>query len=137
MADVYRHPHVVGADEIDLHGHANNLRYLHWMLAAAVSHSAAQGWSHEAYERLGAAWFVRSHQIKYLQAALAGDEIEVRTWVTSMKRFSSVRKYRIVRASDQTLLAAAETEWVFVDLATRALRAIPEEVAGAFVLVDG
>lgn len=137
MPDVYRHAHVVGPEEIDLHGHANNLRYLHWMLSAAVAHSAAQGWTHDDYERLGAAWFVRSHQIKYLQATPVGEEIEVRTWVASMKRFSSVRKYRIVRAADDAPLAVAETEWVFVDLASRALRPIPDAVAGAFTLVDG
>lgn len=135
MPDVYHHAHTVAADEIDRYGHANNLRYMHWILAAAAAHSSAQGWSHEDYVRIGAAWFVRSHRIKYLNAALEGEAVIVKTWVASMERFSSVRKYRVVRAADDVTLAAAETQWVFVDLTTRALRPIPDEVAAAFTVV--
>src|SRR5262245_54213152 len=129
MPDVYLHEHVIRDDEIDVQGHVNNLRFLHWMIDAAVAHSTAQGWSHDDYVRLGAAWVVRSHQIKYLQSAYAGQAIVVRTWVASMKRFSSVRKYRILLRSDETLLASAETEWVLVKIDTRVLAPIPPELS--------
>jgi acyl-CoA thioester hydrolase len=136
MPDVYFHEHTIRADEIDAQGHANNVRFLHWMIDAAVAHSTAQGWSHDDYLRLGAAWVVRSHQIKYLQSAYADETIVVRTWVASMKRFSSVRKYRIVRRSDDALLASAETEWVLVDLRSRALAPIPPQLVDSFTIVD-
>lgn len=137
MPDVFEHAHTVGEDEIDAHGHANNLRYLHWMQSAAVAHSAAQGWAHADYQRLGAGWVVRTHTIKYLQSALAGDEILVRTWVADLSRFASTRKYRIVRRRDDVLLAASETQWVLVDLATRALTPIPEQLRSSFTIVGG
>jgi len=136
MPDIYEHLHTVGDDEIDAHGHANNLRYLYWMQAAAVAHSAAQGWTHEDYQRLGAGWVVRTHTIKYLQSALAGDEITVRTWVADLSRFASTRKYRIVRRRDEVVLASSETQWVLVDLATRALAPIPEQLRASFTIVD-
>jgi len=136
MPDIYEHPHTVGGDEIDAHGHANNLRYLYWMQSAAVAHSAAQGWTHEDYQRLGAGWVVRTHTIKYLQSALAGDEITVRTWVADLSRFASTRKYRIVRRRDEVVLASSETQWVLVDLATRALAPIPEQLRASFTIVD-
>ena len=125
----------VAPEEIDRLGHVNNLAYVAWMQAAAVAHSSAQGWNTERYEELGMAWVVRSHQIKYLQSAYAGDEVTVITWVAEFKRVSTVRRYKVIRRSDGALLASAATEWAFVDFQTGTLTRIPTEVATAFELV--
>ena len=100
MPAIFEFPHIVTADEIDVLGHANNLCYLSWMQAAALAHSAAQGWPAEAYQRLGLGWVVRSHEITYERPALEGDSIVVRTWVAGFKRASSVRRYDMLRTSD-------------------------------------
>ena len=136
MSGIYEHHHAVRDEEIDAQGHVNNLRYMHWGIDAAVVHSRAQGWTHQRYVSLGIAGVVRSHTFKYLQSALAGDEIIIRTWIADMQRFSSTRKYRMVRASDGVVLAAAETQWVLVDIAKRGLTRIPEELIGSFTIVD-
>ena len=136
MPGIYEHRHAVRDEEIDAQGHVNNLRYMHWAIDAAVAHSRVQGWTHDRYSGLGIAWVVRSHTIKYLQSALAGDEIIVRTWIADMQRFSSTRKYRMVRAGDGVVLAAAETQWVLVDTAKRGLARIPEELIASFTIVD-
>jgi acyl-CoA thioester hydrolase len=115
----------------------NNLAYLAWMIDAAVAHSAEQGWTSERYERLGAVWVVRSHEITYSEPALADDGVIVRTWVVDMAKVTSTRRYRIVRASDDKLLAKASTRWAFVDFKTRSLRRIPDEVWQSFELVAG
>jgi acyl-CoA thioester hydrolase len=81
-------------------------------------------------------WVVRSHQIKYLSPAFLDDKVVVRTWVAGMKRASSVRQYKIVRAGDGALLASASTEWAFVDLASGTLKRIPLEVIESFELVE-
>ena len=136
MPKIYEHVHVVGAEEIDVLGHANNVAYVQWMQAAALAHSAAQGWSGEAYRELGLGWVVRSHTIEYHQPALAGERIVVRTWVATMKKVTSLRRYRIVRPSDGELLAKAETKWAFVNYATGQPARIPAEVARSFQVVD-
>jgi acyl-CoA thioester hydrolase len=105
------------------------------MIDAAVAHSAVQGWTGERYEQLGAVWVVRSHEITYVEPAYAAEPVVVRTWVADMTKVSSTRRYRIVRASDERLLARAATRWAFVDRATGTLRRIPEEVWQAFELV--
>ena len=135
MPLVYEHTHVVAADEIDALGHANNLTYFHWMLRAALDHSASQGWPSSAYRALGRGWVVRSHTIKYLKSALAGDELIVRTWVAELKHYSCLRRYKIVRRRDDALLASASTEWAFIDYATGNLLRIPSEVVNAFELL--
>ena len=132
MHGVFEHLHTVLADEIDHLGHANNLAYLQWMLDAAAAHSAAQGWNVERYLKLGAAWVVRSHEIKYLLPALEGDRLVVRTWLTDLKHFSTLRRYRMMRADDGRVLASAATQWAFVDLASGTLKRIPPEVLAAF-----
>lgn len=135
MPAIYHHPHTVRADEIDRLGHANNLVYLRWMLDAAVAHSAAQGWDTAAYERLGSVFVVRSHTIEYLRPAFIDEEITIRTWVASFRRASSLRRYEMVRASDQRTLATAATEWAFVDLAKRMPTRIHQSIIEAFELV--
>jgi len=135
MPRVFEHFHTALAEEIDQLGHVNNLAYLRWMLSAAAGHSSVQSWTTERYQQLGAAWVVRSHEIKYLASAFEGEQIVVRTWVADLKHFSSLRKYKIVRVSDQVLLASATTEWVFVDIKTGTLKRIPAEVLDAFEVV--
>lgn len=135
MPAIYHHRHTVLPEEIDVLGHANNLAYLAWMQAAALAHSAAQGWPGEAYQRLGQGFVVRSHQITYERPAFVGESIVVNTWVASFKRASSVRRYDIVREGDAKLLATAATNWAFVNYATGLPARIPAEIIQSFEIV--
>jgi acyl-CoA thioester hydrolase len=137
MPEVFEYRHTVAVDEIDVQGHANNVCYVAWLQAAALAHSAAEGWPAERYTALGRGWVVRSHSIEYHAPALAGNDIAVFTWVATMQKVTSVRRYRIVRRSDGMLLATAETRWAFVDYATGQPVRIPAEMACAFALVAG
>jgi acyl-CoA thioester hydrolase len=136
MPAIYEHSVTIAPEAIDRLGHVNNLVFLSWMIDAALAHSAAQGWPTDRYERLGQVWVVRSHQIKYLTPAFLDDKVVVRTWVSGMKRASSMRQYKIVRAGDAALLASAATEWAYVDLASGALKRIPPELIDSFELVE-
>jgi acyl-CoA thioester hydrolase len=136
MPDVYHHRLRVSPAEIDAQGHANNVAYLHWMQEAALAHSDVQGWPREAYKTLGSGWVVRTHSIEYLRPAFEGEEIVVRTWVSNLKRATSLRKYEIRRGSDGKVLAAAQTDWVFVSYATGTPQRIPPEVASCFTIVE-
>lgn len=136
MPAIYEYLHTVGDDEIDALGHANNVACVEWMQSAAVAHSAVQGWPGEAYRQLGSGWVVRSHTIQYHQPASAGDQIVVRTWVATMKKVTSIRRYRIVRPADGELLATAETKWAFINYVTGRPARIPREIARSFRVVD-
>jgi acyl-CoA thioester hydrolase len=134
--EVFEYSHTVAKDEIDEQGRANNVVYVAWMQDAALAHSAVLGWTPERYLRLGMGWVARSHRIDYLQPAVAGDEIIVETRVSEMKKATSKRVYRILRRSDRTLLAKAETHWAFVNYATGKPMRIPEEIAAAFPVTE-
>lgn len=137
MPAIFEYAHQVTPDEIDELGHVNNIRYLNWMQRAAVQHSNAQGWTTADYYRLGMGWVVRSHQIEYLQPALPGDAIVVRTWVADMKKVTSLRRFQIRRPTDDLILAEASTNWAFINFQTRTLCRIPPEVTEAFEVVTG
>jgi acyl-CoA thioester hydrolase len=125
----------VSPDAIDALGHANNREYLRWMEDAAMAHSAAQGWPMARYLELGAAWVVRSHFVRYLRPAFAGDAVSVLTWVAGFERWTSRRRYLIQRDHDRRTLASAETDWAFVDLGTGRPRAIAPALRDAFEVV--
>jgi acyl-CoA thioester hydrolase len=132
---IFEYPWQVTESEIDGLDHVGNVEYLRWLQAAAIAHSAAQGWPTEKYFKLGAGWVVRSHQIEYLTPALRGNTIVVRTWVSSLRGIRSVRRYEVWRPDDQTLLARAQTEWVFISFANRQPVRVPAEIQQAFEII--
>ncbi|MCO8125064.1 acyl-CoA thioesterase [Stieleria sp. TO1_6] len=128
--------HTVADQEIDAQQHVHNLRYLQWTLWAAGRHTDASGWDTKAALERGLGWVVREHSIQYRSAAVAGDEIVVRTWVHDLQRFSSRRKYLICRPADQSVLARVETRWVFVDLRQHKALEIPVAAQRLIVVCD-
>jgi acyl-CoA thioester hydrolase len=132
MIQPYDYPHTVQPEEIDVLGHANNVVYVDWMQSAAVAHSAVLGWTTERYQAMGRGWVVRSHMIKYHQPARAAEAIVVRTWVATMNKATSTRRYQVLRQADGALLAEAETLWAFIDYASGRPARIPVEITAAF-----
>jgi len=118
--------------DIDGLGHVSNLVYLRWVLEAALAHSTARGLDEAAYKARGQGWVVRRHEIDYLRAAFAGDELVVETRVAGVAAASSTRRTRIFREGD--LLARAATSWAYVDFRTGRPMRIPEEVKSLFEL---
>ncbi|MCC9603954.1 acyl-CoA thioesterase [Stieleria sp. JC731] len=123
-------------DEIDAQQHVHNLRYLQWSLWAAGKHTEAIGWDAKHALNQGVGWVVREHSIQYRVAAVAGDEVVIRTWVSDLQRFASRRKYIIFRPSDRAVLAKIETRWVFVDLTRHKVMSIPQEARESLTVLD-
>jgi len=136
MPRIFCHSLTVSDNEVDVHGHANNLDYLRWMQEAAVLHSAAQGWPPERYLEIGESWFVRSHSIEYLRPIGPGEDVVILTWVAGFEPRRSPRRYWCVAAKDRRVLARAETMWSYVDLRTGRAIPIRDELLQDFELVS-
>lgn len=134
MQQIYRYELIVPKEAEDQNGHVNNVEYLRWMQDAAMKHSETAGCT-QATSAAGATWIIRTHKIEYLKPAFAGDRVTVLTWISNFRRVQSLRKYRIIRAADKTLLAEGETDWVFVDAQKGSLRSIPREIKAVFELL--
>jgi len=126
----------VAQADIDIQGHVNNLRYLQWMQDVAVAHSTAQGWSMARYAEAGMGWVVRSHTITYKRPSFLGETITACTWIAGFSQRTSPRRYVFWRAADKTILAEAETMWVFVNLATGRPTKVPDALRQAFEIVE-
>lgn len=117
--------------DIDELGHVSNLVYLRWVQEVAIAHSTVLGWDGAAYQRLGASWVVRRHEVDYVVPVLLGERVTLTTWVDTVKGASSVRRTRMTRTSDGVVVCRAATTWAFIDLARGRLIKIPDELRGA------
>ena len=135
MNSIHRFDIKVPAEVVDGNGHVNNVAYVQWMQDAAIHHSAAAGCTLATSAR-GATWVARTHHVEYLRPAFAGDTVTVLTWVADFRKVRSLRKYKFIRAGDSTVLAQAETDWVFVDAKPGRPLAIPDEIKNAFEIVS-
>ena len=122
----------VRREDVDELGHASNLVYLRWVLEAALAHSTSVGLDQAAYLARREAWVVRSHEIHYLRPALPGEQLQIETRVASMAAANSLRRTRILRASDGVELCRAATDWAFVDLDRGRPRRIPQDIRSRF-----
>jgi acyl-CoA thioester hydrolase len=116
--------------DIDQLGHANNIAYIRWVQEVAMAHSVAVGLGIEGYQRLGAVFVIRRHEVDYLRPVLRGERLELRTWIDSAFAAKCKRATEIVRAD--VVVARAMTTWGFVEIATGRPTRIPDEVRVAF-----
>ena len=136
MSEFFDHPHVVTADEIDAQQHVHNLRYLQWSLWAAGAHTRSMGLDTAAELERGFGFVVREHSAVYRAAALAGQAIVARTWISQIDRFSSWRKTNICRPCDQKVLTKVETRWVYADLRNHKVAEIPAAIRDAAKILE-
>jgi acyl-CoA thioester hydrolase len=129
---MFEHAIRVGDDDIDMFGHASNIAFIRWIQEAAIAHSAARGLDVDAYQRLGAFFVVRRHEVDYLRPVLRGDALVLRTWIDSAAAAKCERAVDIVRQDDGVLVAKARTTWGYVEATTGRPTRIPDELRVAF-----
>ncbi len=135
ISPTYTKTIIIPSSAIDENGHVNNVVYVQWMQDLAVEHYASIG----GIEAQGpdATWVVRKHSVEYFLPAFEGEEIEARTWVEDLRKVRSLRMYEFVRKSDGKVLVKGETDWVFMDVKTGKVKAIPAEVEKIFETPNG
>jgi acyl-CoA thioester hydrolase len=138
--------------EMDALGHVNNAVYLHYLEQTAIEHSAALGFSGERLRELGGLFIASRHEIDYLRPAVAGDLLQVVTWVAEMGGARSRRDYAILRrpppadgrspadgtlaaggAAPGELLVRARTHWAWVGVTDGRPRRIPPALRAVFL----
>jgi acyl-CoA thioester hydrolase len=71
-------------------------------------------------------WALKRSRIEYLRPALPDEELQIETWLTSLRQASAVRFYSVTRLSDGEQLARAESHWLTVDLDSGKPRRLPQ-----------
>lgn len=121
----------VQPEHIDSNNHLNNIVYLQWMQDIAIEHVKANG-VFDITEGNSLTWFAKKHTIEYLAQGFLDDDIVVVTWVESITKISTFRKYHIYRKSDKALLCKADTLWVMVNAQKGRPAKIPAELVEIF-----
>ncbi len=124
----YTKKFVVEKRDIDFNGHVGNIRYLEWFLDAATAHSEALGLGFETLKKTGSTWVAREHNIVYKSSAFEGDELELTTWLESIRAVQGIRRYELRKSADDSLICEGKTTWVFVGLDTYRPKKIPREL---------
>lgn len=119
--------------EMDALGHVNNAVYQHYLEQAAIEHSEFLGFGHKRYEQLGGVFVMRRIEIEYFRPAVAGDTLEITTWLQQVRGPRAIRRYEIRQQCEEQLLVTAEALWVWVDTKAMRPRAIPPLILDAFV----
>ena len=94
--------------------------------------TAAHGWPWERMASAGFGIYLRRNRMQYLQPALLGDELEITTWVSNVRRATAQRHYTIQRAADGALLARVDTLSAWVDLESGQPIRIPRDFLDDF-----
>jgi len=127
----YPNPHILKVqvlpENIDQLGHANNRVYLNWLMTAAYAHSESLGLSVDDYLDIGVAMVAKRHELNYIAATFANDDLIIGTWIaTNDYRFNSKRKYQIIRLADEKTVLRAETDWVSMNIQNGKPQRMPE-----------
>jgi acyl-CoA thioester hydrolase len=117
--------------DIDPFGHLNNAAYISYMEAAATEAGLAYGISQESSGEAGVGWALKRSRIEYLEPARVEDQLEISTWLSSLRKASAERHYQIKRAADGHLLARGLSLWLTTDVITGRPRRLPTWMAEA------
>ncbi|MBU7584345.1 MAG: acyl-CoA thioesterase [Nostoc sp. TH1S01] len=119
--------------EMDALGHVNNAVYQNYLEQAAIEHSEHLGATLDVYRELGGVFVMRRVEIDYLRPAVAGDTLEVTTWLKEMRGTRAFRRYEIRKQNEDDLLVNAEALWVWVDAKTMRPKPIPNKISDKFL----
>ncbi|MBD2565310.1 MULTISPECIES: acyl-CoA thioesterase [Nostoc] len=122
--------------EMDALGHVNNAVYQNYLEQAAIEHSEYLGLTLDVYRQVGGVFVMRRVEIDYLRPAVAGDTLEVTTWLKEMRGTRALRCYEIRKQNQDNLLVTAEALWVWVDAQTMRPRPIPSVMLDKFLQIQ-
>jgi acyl-CoA thioester hydrolase len=132
MPAIYHRSFRVRSTETDAYGHVNQANYLRYMQESAFEASADVGYDQDSYRAMGTLWLIRESEIEYFHALRYGDQVEVTTYVGDFRRVRSRRFYEMRLAGSGDLVAKANTDWVYLDVASQRPIAIPPDMIRAF-----
>ena len=116
--------------DIDDMNHVNNVVYTRWIQDISIAHWKNNTIGVKGLDKLG--WFMRRHEIDFLQQALLNDKLEAFTWPEFPKGLKVVRNVVIVNTETKKIIMKSHTTWVMVNLETGRPVPMPDEIANLF-----
>jgi acyl-ACP thioesterase len=98
---------------------------------AANAHSIDYGFSMGDLAARGLAWVLMRLTVRNLFPVTLGMSLQVRTWVATASRLLALRDFELRNATGRTLIQAS-TDWGIMDLESRRLVRLPEDIKSHF-----
>ena len=112
--------------ETDMMGHAYYANYYYWFEQARGAYCRARGFTYLQMEELGFKLPVVEAHANYKAEVLYDDVIEVKVWISEMKRASMRFEYEIYNRTRQILATTGYTWHVLIGSARKAISFPPE-----------
>ncbi len=129
---IYTMPLSARLYDLDLRGEVSNATLFRYFEEAAIQASAHAGFDMEWYNSRGQFWVIRTMRLERRAPTCFGDELEIRTWVSSMGRVRSDRNYTLKRSRDGQVLARGTANWVYLDVKTNYPARIAPDIVELF-----
>lgn len=120
-------------NEVDPRVHVNNAAYMVYVEDAGVRVSEAFGWPMKRFEVDGRGWFASYIRIQHMSETLFGEELQVTTFLSNVKRASLERHYLIERVEAGELAARALVWYAYADIESGRPQRMPAELLQDFV----
>jgi len=131
----YIHARAAQERDIDGYGHVNNAVYITWLDDCAWAHSSALGLAAGDCRALDRGMAVWRTQVNYLLPVLAGEEVEVGTWIVfNDQRLRIDRRFQIRRKGDSQTVLRALIHYVCIELSSGRARRMPPQFPAAYAV---
>jgi YbgC/YbaW family acyl-CoA thioester hydrolase len=128
MPKVHTVRYSVRTYELDIDGRVRLPSYLNYLEEGATQASAALGFSYDWYLENKRAWVARKTTLRFYNSATYGDELELNTWISDVRRVQSHREYALWRPQDGQPILRGRTNWVYMDTELIRPTRIPEGI---------
>lgn len=119
----------VRPDDIDMHQHVHNSRYLDYVLAARLDQmERCYGMPFQRFLERSLTWFVKRARMEHHRALLLGDRVRVRTSVQDIRLREVTVVWEILRERDGKLACDGAIDYTLVSLTSARPQVIPEDV---------
>lgn len=129
---VFRMRRDVAWRDVDLGQSLNHATLLRYLEDCGTAVLIDRGWPMQRMLKQGFGVIARRYRLQYRAAAAMGDELEIATWSSDVRRATAVRHYTITRPADGKLLLRAHSLWVWLNLENARPIRIPPDFAGDF-----
>jgi medium-chain acyl-[acyl-carrier-protein] hydrolase len=118
MADIFSKQYQVRFNEADFRGVLRPVALLNLMQDSADADSTRSGYSVADLKLKNMTWVLSRYHIRVDRYPAVGETIAINTWRSTCEGMYSLREFEIIDCSG-TLLAAATSSWVVVDLSSK------------------
>lgn len=128
---IFKHKYEVVVKDLNNAKKVSNKAFLGYMEEIASLHSATVGHGVNDVIENGAAWILLGWKLEVLQRCNYGEMVHLNTWVRQNERFCSYRDFELFDEKNN-LIAKGTSKWVLVDLKTKHITKINDELANIY-----